>query len=369
MSEQEPSPRSHQASDFLSGVADVLTPVSMEKRTNRSKWIEDFFTEYDTSIVNLSQKEQALEEQYRSKCYGMLPSELRKGALEQLDMGGRTVITQYALAPVTLGLSVLAAPPIASLYYNKKVDKYHPKELPKLTTTDWVLGTVGFFLVGTALNPLSVAGIRNYMRARSTLLEIKRQSGDIHPNNQSITKPEPFTTYGQSNDMVHPDKKPSFLPLTSIEQKKLSIEAKPATNTSETVKKFNTSFETKNQRYADKEQALQMEARSKLNGLLPEEFRKGAIKQTLLGLVAYVPSLILSPTIFGSMAIDAGTSIAYEYARKHMDAMKDMQGLSAFDWIVGWPIPGFLNPILVGGIRNLWKSWQVMRDIEKQKAV
>lgn len=327
---QPPNP----SPDVINSVVDLLTPVSIGKAEARVQGVEDFFKEYDASIIQLSEHERNLQEQYRSKCYGMLPTELRHGALKQLDMGARILIPQFALVPVTFGLSEIVAPFGFSLYYNKKVSEQRPADLPKLQTSDWVLGTLGWMITGTVLNPLSVAGIRNYMKARSMLMEIKNDSGD----------------------------KKQEAPL--MENEKIETDEQKQT----AVKQFNTRFKGRLEQFNEDEKLLHAQMKNKLGGLWPEDFKNGAIKQTALGLGVYGVSILAGATSFGlgSLAIDAGSSLAYEYARTKLDGMGDMKGLNAFDWIVGLPIPGFLNPILVGGIRNLLTAYNAFRWIEQK---
>ncbi len=321
--------------DIINSVVDLLTPVSIDKAGTRVRGVEDFFKEYDASITKLSEHERSLQEQYRSKCYGMLPTELRRGALKQLDMGARILIPQLTLVPVTFGLSEIIAPFGFSLYYNKKVSEHQPMDLPKLQTSDWVLGALGWMVTGTVLNPLSVAGIRNYMKARSMLMEIKNKSGDKK----------------QEGPVVYNEK------IETEEQKQGA------------VTQFNNRFKARLEQFTDDEKFLHAQMKNKLGGLWPEDVKNGAIKQTALGLGVYGVSLLAGATSFGigSLAIDAGSSLAYEYARSRFDGMNDMKSLNAFDWIVGLPIPGFLNPILVGGIRNLLTAYNAFRWIERNR--
>lgn len=322
--------------DVIKSVVDLLTPVSIDKAEVRVQGVEDFFKEYDTSIIQLSGHERSLQEQYRSKCYGMLPSELRRGALKQLDMGARILIPQLTLVPVTFGLSEIVAPFGFSWIYNKKVSEQQPIDLPKLQTSDWVLGTLGWMITGTILNPLSVAGIRNYMKARSMLMEIKNDAPRPTANNQEAPRME--------NETIETDK-----------QKQRA------------VAQFNNRFKARLEQFTDDEKLLHAKMKNKLGGLWPEDFKNGAIKQTALGLGVYGVSILAGATSFGigSLAIDAGSSLAYEYARTKFDGMSDMKGLSTFDWIAGLPIPGFLNPILVGGIRNLLTAYNAFQWIER----
>lgn len=126
---------------------------------------------------------------------------------------------------------------------------------------------------------------------------------------------------------------------------------------------FVKNFDNRARELTDAEKRLHEEARGQLRGLLPKEFYRGALKQTAYGVGVFALQSLFAPTGIGYFAIGLGGSLLYEDnvktgAKKH----PEMQFLEAEDWIGGI----ILNPVLVGGIRNIWKARQTLMDIDRK---
>lgn len=119
--------------------------------------------------------------------------------------------------------------------------------------------------------------------------------------------------------------------------------------------------------YSARESELVSEARAKLNGLTPYEFQDGAEKQLILGTGLAALEVVMSLTPGGYLLADLAGGAAYEFGRsKDLPYLKNTQKLSALDWVIGLPVPWIVNPLLVGGIRNYYKGYQVMQELKNR---
>jgi len=148
-------------------------------------------------------------------------------------------------------------------------------------------------------------------------------------------------------------------PINSPEQQKVPLVSEQVT---ESINKYSSEA-------SQKEAVINQVAREKLNGILPEDFKKAAKKQTLLGLGSLgvstgIATLVGAVTRNVKLGVYAGkvseNAIALVY-----DSKKDgnLQDLSTTDWIAGNII---LNPIMFGGIRNWVKANHALQEVDRK---
>ncbi|OGG04205.1 hypothetical protein A2Z33_03565 [Candidatus Gottesmanbacteria bacterium RBG_16_52_11] len=137
----------------------------------------------------------------------------------------------------------------------------------------------------------------------------------------------------------------------------------------DTIARLVEGMDRRNEQISDEVRGLHEDARGKLNGLLPREFEWGAWKQSAYGGVMMGLELI-PPLMPFYWVISIGGGLLYEKNLNQAGARHaDMQHLNVKDWGISL-ISGFtLNPVLVGGIENLWKAHNILTDIEKSPAV
>lgn len=126
---------------------------------------------------------------------------------------------------------------------------------------------------------------------------------------------------------------------------------------------FVNNFQNRGRELTEAEKRLHEEARGQLRGLLPQEFYRGALKQTAYGVGVLALQSLFAPTGIGYLAVSLAGGLFYEdnvktQGKKH----PEMQFLEAEDWLGGV----VLNPVLVGGIRNIWKARQTLMNVDRK---
>ena len=113
------------------------------------------------------------------------------------------------------------------------------------------------------------------------------------------------------------------------------------------------------------EQKAQELARQKLNGVLPEDFIKGAQKQTLIGAGIGVASNVIDMVAYNKfgyvgyglskVVTDNIGSLLYQTQKPEG---QNLQDLTTVDWVAGQFIG---NPVVVGGVRNWYNGAQELK--------
>ena len=136
-----------------------------------------------------------------------------------------------------------------------------------------------------------------------------------------------------------------------------------------------TEWDNRTHKLSEAELALHEKYRTRINeiapdGVLPHEFKYAAVKETAIGAGALLlQGAGLAAVGIGEPVTGIATGYLYDKWRRQGGMQHaDLPKLKTSDWIISGAFTMFtVNPIFIGGIRNLAEANRILRDIEMQK--